>query len=114
MTSRPFMALVLAFAFAVAPIGAALANMAPPPAFKLGIAATSNAKGLEITSVAKDSPADAAGVKVGDVLIGGNARYVPSMSSEEMRDFVEGSHVWKADLIVVRGGRDILVIQIMP
>ena len=109
-TSLTLIATVIAWMVMLAPD--VQANMPPPEPFALGITAKMTADGLRLTSVAKGSHAESAGLKVGDTIIGADARYVKSLTQKEMKQLVEGLHVWKAELIIVRAGRDIVVIDI--
>jgi predicted metalloprotease with PDZ domain len=92
---------------------AATANMAPPELpFTLGITGKMNGDGLQLTSVAKGSRAEEAGLKIGDVILAAGRRYAKSMTEAELSKFVEGPHLRRAELVVLRGGRDVLVIEV--
>lgn len=104
--------LIAVVVFSLAPIAVVHANVPPPEPFVLGIAASRTAEGLRITSVQTGSHAANAGLKVGDVILGADARYTKSMSQSEVKQFVEGLHLWKADLVLVRDGRDIVIVNI--
>ena len=110
---RTTIALALIVAFALVLIsGPATANMPPPEPFKLGIAGKMNNDGLLISAVDKDSKADQHGLKPGDVILGADRIYAKSMSPEELKKFVDGLHMWRLELVVLRGGRDVIVVEI--
>ena len=104
-------AVLVALALLVAPV-AVHANMPPPEPFVLGITATMTPDGLRITSVTKGSRADTAGLKAGDLILGEDGRYVKSLKPDELKDFVQGWHHWRADLVIVRDGKEILSVHI--
>ena len=88
------------------------ANMAPPEPFALDIGVSTDEDGLRINSIQQGSRAERAGLKVGDVILGIDGRYVKSMTPDEQQKVIIGRHTWQAELIVVRNRRDIMVIQV--
>lgn len=111
MRTTTALALFVTFAL-VLMSGPVMANMPPPEPFKLGIAGKMNADGLLITAVDKDSKADQHGLKAGDVILGADRIYAKSLSPEELKKLVDGLHVWRCELVVLRGGRDVIVVEI--
>jgi len=107
MISR-FVFAVLAVVFVAA---AASANMAPPNDFYLGISVVSSPDGPRVNGLARGSAAGAAGLQIGDVILGADKRWTKAMSADELKAYVEGPH-WFAELIVVRGGKTIETIQV--
>lgn len=101
-------AVVLAGVFAVT---VASANMAPPRDFHLGISVVASADGPKVDGLARGSSAGAAGLQVGDVIVGADKRWTKAMTADELKAYVEGPH-WFAELIVVRGGKTIETIQV--
>ena len=91
---------------------AAVANMPPPEPYKLGIAGKMNNDGLLLTSVEKGSKAAEFGLKPGDVILGADRRCAKSLSPSELKELINGLHHWQTQLIVLRGGRDVLIIDI--
>ena len=89
-----------------------IANMPPPEPYKLGIAGKLNGDGLLLTSVEKGSKAEEFGLKVGDVILGADKRYAKSMTPAELKQLIEGLHHWQTQLIVLRGGRDVLIVDV--
>jgi predicted metalloprotease with PDZ domain len=106
---RKLLIAVIIVAFVSLP---ATANMPPPEPFKLGIAGKMNNDGLLITAVDKESKADQHGLKPGDVILGADRIYAKSLSPGELKKFVDGLHVWRCELVVLRGGRDVIVVEI--
>ena len=90
----------------------ARANMAPPEPFALEIAVAADRDGLRITSVQKGSRAENAGLKVGDIIVGIDGRYVKSFTASERQNAIVGRHTWQVELIIVRNHRDIKTVQI--
>ena len=88
------------------------ANMPPPEPYKLGIAGKMNGDGLLLTSVEKGSKAEEFGLKPGDVILGADKRYAKSMSPAELQRLIDGLHHWQTQLIVLRAGRDVLIVDI--
>ena len=111
MRTLTALALIVALAFALTPLPAG-ANMPPPEPFRLGIAGKLNADGFLLTSVAKDSKADQHGLKPGDIILAADHIYAKAMSVNEQKDFADGLHVWHVELVVLRGGRDVIVVEI--
>ena len=103
------LALIIAFALVSFP---ASANMPPPEPFKLGISGKLNNDGLLVTSVEKGSKADQHGLKAGDVMLAADRIYVKAMTPKELKDFTDGLHMWRIELVVLRGGRDVAVVEI--
>jgi predicted metalloprotease with PDZ domain len=108
---RTIAALIVALVVTLIAFPAA-ANMPPPEPFKLGIAGKLNPDGLIITAVEKGSKADENGLRVGDVILGADRIYAKSMSLDELKKLTEGLHVWRAELVILRGGRDIILVEI--
>ncbi|MBI1212937.1 MAG: hypothetical protein GC190_15855 [Alphaproteobacteria bacterium] len=111
MRTTPALALIVSFALVFIAIPAS-ANMPPPEPFKLGITGRLNNEGLLLTSVEKGSKADEHGLRNGDVILAADHIYAKSMSPKELKEVVEGLHVWKVELVVLRNGRDVTVLEI--
>jgi predicted metalloprotease with PDZ domain len=90
---------------------AASANMAPPRDFYLGISVVSSPDGAKVNGLARGSSAGAAGLQVGDIIVGADKRWTKAMTADELKAYVEGPH-WFAELIVVRGGKTVETIQV--
>jgi len=87
----------------------AQANMAPPlEEFRLGLAIQKTKDGPLITKIEKDSVAEKAGLKKGDVILAVDRRYAKKLSSADLNSFANDVHVWPVELIVVRDGEEIL------
>jgi predicted metalloprotease with PDZ domain len=110
--SNAFAVIAIVMVASFASFMAAQANVPPPEPFKLGIAVAKDADGLRITSVDQGSHAERALLKVGDLLVGLDGRWVKGMSAAEQKNAVEGIHVWQLEVIVVRGRRDIIAIRV--
>jgi S1-C subfamily serine protease len=89
----------------------ASANMAPPNDFYLGISVVSSPDGPKVNGLARGSAAGAAGLQIGDVILGADKRWTKAMTAAELKTYVEGPH-WFAELIVVRDGKTIETIQV--
>lgn len=107
MISR-FAVAALAVVFVAA---VASANMAPPNDFYLGISVVSSPDGPKVNGLARGSAAGAAGLQVGDIIVGADKRWTKAMTADELKAYVEGPH-WFAQLIVVRGGKTIEMVQV--
>ena len=70
----------------------------------LGISGQPRDGGVEVQSVLPGSPAERAGVRVGDVIIRADAREVRDVAS--LRDAVARARGQQYDLVVRRGGRE--------
>jgi C-terminal processing protease CtpA/Prc len=88
------------------------ANMPPPLDFTLGVAVMQTAGGPRVTGFEKGSPTERAGARIGDVVLGADGRYTKTMSEGELRQYFEGPHLRRAELIVLRGGNTLLVIRV--
>jgi predicted metalloprotease with PDZ domain len=87
----------------------AQANMAPPlQEFHLGLAVEKTKEGPRIIKIEKDSVAEKAGLKNGDVILAVDRRYAKKLSDADLKSFANDVHVWPVELIVVRDGEDIL------
>jgi predicted metalloprotease with PDZ domain len=92
---------------------AAQANMAPPlDEFRLGLAIDKTKDGPQITNIEKDSIADKAGLKKGDLILAIDRRYAKKLSSADLKSFADDAHVWPVDLIVVRDGEEVLSFRL--
>jgi S1-C subfamily serine protease len=71
-----------------------------------GISATysDSLKGIWVARVSPESPADAAGIKVGDIIISLDGRDLQRESYRQMRQLLEGPIGSKVKLAVKRGG----------
>ncbi len=96
----------------LSPAASVQANMAPPEPFALDVGVANDKDGLRITSVQKGSRAENAGLKVGDIILGIDGRYVKSLTSNEQQELVIGRHTWQAEVIIVRNHRDIMIIKV--
>ncbi len=94
------------------PAASVQANMAPPEPFALDIGVTTDNDGLRITSVQPGSRAENGGLKVGDIILGIDGRYVKSLTPSEQQNAAVGPHTWQAELVIVRNHRDIMTIKI--
>jgi predicted metalloprotease with PDZ domain len=103
-----FVVAALAVVFVAA---VASANMAPPRDFYLGISVVSSPDGPKVNGLARGSSAGAAGLQVGDVILGADKRWTKAMTADELKAYVEGPH-WFAELIVVREGKTVETIQV--
>jgi len=101
---------LLASALALA-AGVATANMAPPENFILGLSIAPSPDGPRVTGFEKGSPAERAGVKVGDILLGADGRYTKAVTAAELKTYLEAPR-WRAELIVVHDGKTIEVVQV--
>ena len=104
--------LLIAIVLLLSPTVSVQANMAPPEPFALDIGVTTDTDGLRIISVHSGSRAESAGLKVGDIILGVDGRYVKSLTPKEQQELVIGRHTWQAEVIVVRNHRDIMVIKV--
>jgi C-terminal processing protease CtpA/Prc len=102
--------LVAAFAFA-AP---ARADIAPPyPEFHTGLQIVENEPYPKVAAVAKNSPADKAGVKAGDLVLALNGAYgKTNVPFYFWLKGLRGPKNSKAQLIVLRNGSEVLVYDI--
>jgi predicted metalloprotease with PDZ domain len=107
MISR-FVVAALAVVFVAAVTSA---NMAPPNDFYLGISVVSSPDGPKVNGLARGSAAGAAGLQVGDIIVGADKRWTKAMTAQELKTYIEGPH-WFAQLIVVREGKTIEMIQV--
>lgn len=89
----------------------ASANMAPPNDFYLGISVVSSPDGPKVNGLARGSAAGAAGLQIGDVILGADKKWTKAMTAQELKTYIEGPH-WFAQLIVVRDGKTIEMIQV--
>lgn len=89
----------------------ASANMAPPNDFYLGISVVASPDGPRVDGLARGSAAGAAGLQIGDVIVGADKRWTKAMSADELKAYIEGPH-WFAELIVVRNGKTIETVQV--
>jgi C-terminal processing protease CtpA/Prc len=94
------------------PAASVHANMAPPEPFALEIGVAADKDGLRITAVPQGSRAENGGLKVGDIILGIDGRYVKSFTPSEQKNAVAGLHTWHAELIIVRNHRDIMTVKI--
>jgi S1-C subfamily serine protease len=99
---------VLAFVLIAA---VASANMAPPENFVLGLSFAPSADGPRVTGFQKGSPAERAGLKIGDLVLGADGRYTKTMSAAELKAYFEGPR-YHADLIVVHDGKAIDLVRV--
>jgi S1-C subfamily serine protease len=107
MMSR-FVVAALAVVFVAA---VASANMAPPNDFYLGISVVSSPDGPKVNGLSRGSAAGAAGLQIGDVILGADKKWTKAMTAAELKAYVEGPH-WFAQLVVVRDGKTIEMIQV--
>jgi S1-C subfamily serine protease len=107
MISR-FVVAALAVVFVAA---VASANMAPPRDFYLGISVVSSPDGPKVNGLSRGSAAGAAGLQIGDVILGADKKWTKGMTAAELKTYVEGPH-WFAQLIVVRDGKTIEMIEV--
>jgi len=89
----------------------ASANMAPPRDFYLGISVVASPDGPRVNGLARGSAAGAAGLQIGDVILGADKKWTKAMTAQELKTYVEGPH-WFAQLIVVRDGKTIEMIEV--
>lgn len=95
----------------VAPL--ARANMAPPlQEFRLGFTVEKTSDGPRITSIEKNSVAEKAGLRKGDLILAIDRRYAKTLSSADLKAFTDDVHVWPVKLIVVRNGEEVLDIHL--
>jgi C-terminal processing protease CtpA/Prc len=102
---------VLAFVMSFSP---ALADVAPPyPVFHTGVQISEGAPYPKVTSVAKGSPADKAGVKAGDFVLALNGDYSkPRVPFYFWLKGLKGRKDSKMQLIVLRNDDDVLVFDV--
>jgi C-terminal processing protease CtpA/Prc len=108
---RIFLAAFLALAFAVSP---SRADIAPPyPEFTAGIEITEGQPYPKIASVAKNSPAEKAGLKSGDVVLAMNGVYskTPAPFYFWLKG-LRGPKNSKMQLIVLRNNAEVSVFDI--
>ena len=87
----------------------AQANMAPPlDEFRLGLELEKTKDGPLITKIEKNSVAEKAGLKKGDLILAVDRRYAKKLSSTDLKSFANDVHVWPVEIIVVRDGDEIL------
>jgi len=110
MKARLLSTLACAAAFAIGALSAT-ANMPPPIDFHLGITVSPSPEGPRVTGFQNGSPAQRAGVRVGDLILGADGRYTKAMTAEELKAYVEGPH-WGATLVVVHDGKTIESLQL--
>ena len=111
MTKRnllPIIAIGLVLGFGAV---SATANMAPPENFLLGIAVAPSPDGPRVSGFDKGSPAQAAGVRLGDILLGADGRYTKAVPPAELDTYLKRPR-WRAELIVVHDGRTIEVVHV--
>jgi C-terminal processing protease CtpA/Prc len=94
----------------------ARANMAPPVhEFHVGLTLERTAEGFRVTAVEKGSPAGRVMMKVGDLILGIDARYWKKFTDADIKSFVNDVHTWPITLIVLRtDGESIETIAIEP
>lgn len=68
----------------------------------IGIEMSKVSSGAEVVSVIKDSPAEAAGIKEGDIIISVNSRLTSNLSIDEIGDYIRGQEGTKVTLLVKR------------
>lgn len=91
----------------------ARANMAPPiEEFHLGLAVEKTDEGPRITKIEKNSVAENAGLKKGDLILAVDRRYAKKLSDDDLKSFAEDVHVWPVDVIVVRDGENIVDVHL--
>lgn len=112
MRKTKSLALFVAVVALMLPAASVQANMAPPEPFALEIGVVVDKDGLRITAVPKGSRAESGGLKVGDIILGIDGRYVKSFTPNEQKNAVAGLHTWQAELIIVRNRRDIMTVKI--
>jgi S1-C subfamily serine protease len=103
--------IALAAAGLAATAAVATANMAPPEDFILGLSVAPSPDGPRVTGFQKGSPAERAGVKIGDILIGADGRYTKAVTAAELDAYLKAPR-WRAQLIVVHDGKTIEVVQV--
>ena len=109
--SRLVLVGALASAIALGAVAVATANMAPPEDFILGFSTTPSPDGPRVTGLEKGSPAERAGVKAGDILLGADGRYTKAVSPAELAAYLKKPK-WHADLVVVHDGTSIELIRV--
>jgi predicted metalloprotease with PDZ domain len=101
---------VLASALTLVAVTAS-ANMAPPEDFILGFSVAPSADGPRVTGLEKGSPAERAGVRNGDILLGADGRYTKAVPGAELDAYLKKPK-WRADLIVVHDGTVIELVRV--